>query len=423
EKIEIPTAQNELESSTISSKNYSDNIEAAKSSTSTETVVKVDEQEPRDTSVGGANENTRSETQPEHEKEILALPMITELYQIPFDVPRPCSFSVSTIVGARGKGGQYDQLDYPFDIFGTKTCHDIYVADSCNSLILKLSGLKVCAIAGGESPGSAANQLNFPMAMFVDEKRKQVFVSDFEYDRIQKFSLSNMNGHGQTVIGQNGEGDGLDQFNRCYGLFVDKEGQWIYLSDYRNHRVTKWKNVEDGNHSESVLVAGGHGQGSSSNQLNYPRDICVDESENNIYICDYFNHRVQRWSLDDLEAGGVTVVGGHGEGFGLDQLSYPMSITLDSSNKALYVADSGNNRIIKLSVLPSLKQAVSEIILGTSLGQGPSHLFLPRKLFVDNYSNQLYIVGTGNHRLQKFIITGSASTSSGGKDCFKFETV
>ncbi|CAF0871591.1 unnamed protein product [Didymodactylos carnosus] len=333
-------------------------------------------------------------------------------------VGTPCLFSVSTVLGGDGKGSRLDQLHYPFDIFVTNNSNDIYVADFCNSRILKLSGSKTSVISGSEGSDSTVNQLDSPVAMFADDEGKEIFISDFRNNRIQKFSLTgDMDIHVQTVIGQNGRGDHHDQFDRCYGLFVDHQQQWIYLSDYNNHRVTRWRNVKDSSHSEGVVVAGGQGRGSSSNQLNYPTDICVDESENNLFICDYFNHRVQRWSLNDRETGGVTVIGGHGEGFYLNQLSYPMSMTLDSSNRALYVADTGNNRIIKLSLRPSSNKAVPTVILGTSLGQGPGHLFLPRKVFIDkNHSNQLYIVDTGNHRLQKFTIPSRASTSdSGGK--------
>jgi hypothetical protein len=44
-----------------------------------------------------------------------------------------------------------------------------------------------------------------------------------------------------------------------------------------------------------VVVAGGNGQGSSTNQLNQPMGMHVD-AMGNIYIADGPNHRIQKWA-------------------------------------------------------------------------------------------------------------------------------
>ncbi|CAF3496784.1 unnamed protein product [Rotaria sp. Silwood1] len=46
--------------------------------------------------------------------------------------------------------------------------------------------------------------------------------------------------------------------------------------------------------ANSVIVAGGNGQGSEMNQLNYSWDLCIDDDKI-IYIADYWNHHNIEW--------------------------------------------------------------------------------------------------------------------------------
>ncbi|CAF4692457.1 unnamed protein product, partial [Rotaria magnacalcarata] len=57
---------------------------------------------------------------------------------------------------------------------------------------------------------------------------------------------------GITVAGGNGVGDGLNQLNQPFGIFVN-ENQTVYVADFANHRIVKW----DRNASTGQLVAGG----------------------------------------------------------------------------------------------------------------------------------------------------------------------
>src|ERR1700722_352234 len=70
--------------------------------------------------------------------------------------------------------------------------------------------------------------------------------------------------HGQTVVGGNGQGFGLNQLNSPFGLFVDDK-QAIYVVDFGNHRIVKW----DRGVSSGQLVAGGNGEGDHDDQLMY----------------------------------------------------------------------------------------------------------------------------------------------------------
>ncbi|CAF4267722.1 unnamed protein product, partial [Rotaria sordida] len=65
-----------------------------------------------------------------------------------------------------------------------------------------------------------------------------------------------------------------------------------------------------------VTVAGGHGEGSATNQLNRPFGLFVDDDQMMV-IADNYNHRIIQWKMGDTN--GQVVAGGHGQGNRLDQ--------------------------------------------------------------------------------------------------------
>ncbi|CAF4435979.1 unnamed protein product, partial [Adineta steineri] len=107
----------------------------------------------------------------------------------------------------------------------------------------------------------------------------------------------------------------------CCRLTIDKNG-FIYVSDYENNEVRRWKQGDKNND----LVAGGNGQGIHLNQLNGPTFIFIDE-EYSLYISDCENNRVMKWGKDAKE--GIFVAGGNGQGNSLKQLSCPQGVIVD----------------------------------------------------------------------------------------------
>lgn len=83
--------------------------------------------------------------------------------------------------------------------------------------------------------------------------------------------------------------------------------------------------------------------GNASDHLNLPYDAVVDYS-GAIYVADYGNNRIQRYSLGSLF--GQTVAGQSNGTAGLlsNQLSGCSNVLVDT-NKNMYVTDSRNNRI------------------------------------------------------------------------------
>ncbi|CAF1274297.1 unnamed protein product [Adineta steineri] len=102
---------------------------------------------------------------------------------------------------------------------------------------------------------------------------------------------------------------------------------------------TKWK-------QNASTVAGGNMPGSGINQLNGPQGIYIDNDDQSIYIADTGNYRIVRWKLGANN--GEMVAGGNGPGPETNQLSMPVDVLLDKHKKYLIICDALiNQRVMR----------------------------------------------------------------------------
>ena len=69
----------------------------------------------------------------------------------------------------------------------------------------------------------------------------------------------------------------------------------IYVNDGLDipyHRVTRWKKGA----TQGEIIVGGNDAGNQANQLNSPVGLYID-THGNLFVADYNNHRVQRFSI------------------------------------------------------------------------------------------------------------------------------
>ena len=79
-------------------------------------------------------------------------------------------------------------------------------------------------------------------------------------------------------------------------------------------------------------------QGSQPGELYYPYDIVLAPHDT-LYLCEYGNHRIQKFTRDGRSLG----CWGH-EGRGEGELFNPWGVARDKQGK-LYVLDTNNNRV------------------------------------------------------------------------------
>ncbi len=189
----------------------------------------------------------------------------------------------------------------------------------------------------------------------------------------------------------------------------------LYVTDMYNNRIRTV--ALDG----TVATLAGSGEAAARNgaalsaAFNQPNDVVVD-AQGVIFVADSGNNQIRRIAPD----GTVTTLAGSGErGFADGQgptalFNYPAALTLDGTG-ILYVADFLNNRVRK--VLPDgTVSTVAGSTRGYVDGLGRSAQFAePGGLALDGAGN-LFVSDSGNNRIRRISTDGKVTTVAGASD-------
>lgn len=333
--------------------------------------------------------------------------------------------SIITVAGSypggtyAGDGGPATQakLNLPGDIV-VDGIGNIYIADSENQRIRKVdyySG-KIETVAGNGTAGFAGDggnaldaQLNFPQGVAVDGSGT-VFISDTNNHRIRAVKngiINTVAGNGDTVYNGNGESATASSLNSPQKIYFYTQ---LYICDLMHHMIRKLVDS-----SYLILTAGngtaGYSDGYPATQkmLNLPNGISIDRN-GIIYIADTGNQRIRKVSTDNTIS---TVAGSGAKGFSGDggdalqaSFSDPMDVEVDTKGN-IYVADFNNHRIRMIS--PS---GIITTIAGNGLTTYNSYdegkyattvgLYNPGGLSIDKNGN-LYIADRLHHLIRVII--------------------
>ncbi len=293
---------------------------------------------------------------------------------------------ISTVAGAgtRGYGGdggaateaQLGPRGVALDGAG-----NLYIADASNRRIRKVDAAGVISTVagtgaygfGGDGGPAVAAQLRDPSDVALDGAGN-LYIADSYNHRIRKVDAA---GVITTVAGDGTRGYGGDggpavaaQLYFPYGVAPDGMGN-LYIADRDNNRIRKVDaagviSTVAGNGTRGYSGDGGPAVGA---QLNNPYGVALDGA-GNLYIADLFNNRIRK-----VDAAGVisTVAGDGTQGYGGDggpavaaQLRSPRGVALDGDGN-LYIADSGNDRIRRLTppAMPPPSISAGGVVLAT----------------------------------------------------------
>ncbi|CAF1024799.1 unnamed protein product [Didymodactylos carnosus] len=267
-------------------------------------------------------------------------------------------------------------------------------AVTCTSMISwNSTGITVAGVTG--SSGATSTLINYPKDVAVDSYMA-VYVSDSDNARIQRWSAGAT--MADTVAGTTGSvGSSSTEFAEPRATFIDSNNT-LYVADFFNYRIQKFSY----NSTIGVTVAGVGTSGSAYNQINGCYGVYVD-GNGAIYYSDYNNHRIMRW--DATSSTGVLVVGGNGAGSALNQLSGPQKFDFDPNNSSiLYIADQNNHRIQMWALGGTTGRTVAG---GNGFGNALNQLAYPWDVLAD-VQGYLYISDTYNHRILQWLIGASS---------------
>lgn len=268
------------------------------------------------------------------------------------------------------------KLSTPRDV-AVDSAGNVFVLDTGNNRVLKVKpDGTVLPYAGTGSPGyfgdgGPATQavLNFPYGIALDSSGN-LFISDSLNQRIR---VVTPDGTINTIAGINLRGFNDNStplaasLNYPAGLAVDSAGS-LYVADAWNHIVRKiTQPLSDKAQITTVAGTGlmngftGDGKAARNALLNFPYGVAFD-TQGNLLIADSGNHRIRKIDAQGI----ITTIAGsdHASGDGGPALTArlfgPSGIAIDSEG-SVYIADSSNNRVRRVSPNGTITTVVSDL--------------------------------------------------------------
>ena len=140
--------------------------------------------------------------------------------------------------------------------------------------------------------------------------------------------------------------------------------------------------------------------GKRNAEFKYPNGLRVSKN-NELYVCDSYNHRVQVFDLDLYYKRSFGK-----KGTGRGQFNFPADVDFDSCGN-IYITDMENHRI---QVFTCTECHIRNIIINSQLGSVGA--FRPVSLLV--HDEKLYVTDAGNHSVWVMSATGETIATFGG---------
>lgn len=283
------------------------------------------------------------------------------------------------------------------------------------AVIAVLAGvLKQPGTASG-TPGS----FKLPVGMGIDASGN-IYVADTAAATVRRISSS---GGVLTLAGQadtpgNADGNGsLARFTLPAGIAVDTSGN-VYVSDIGNHNIRKITPIG----AVTTLAGGTAGfadddvdDAVSTARFKNPWGVAVDDS-GNVYVADTGNNVIRKITTAGLVStlAGAVGLAGFADGSGdTAHFRSPTGIVMGTDGH-LYVVDQGNSVIRKITtagVVTTVAGLASTP--GNADGLGSEARFRTPTGICTDSSGNLYVADSGNNLIRKITPAGAVTTVAG----------
>ena len=270
-------------------------------------------------------------------------------------------------------GNREGEFDYPVGITMDKNSN-LYITDWENDRIQKFTSegrlLKVIPVKDSEL------KIDGPAGIVLDQNENIIVVEQFN-NRVHKISPE---GKSLNIVGKEGNGPG--EFLNPRGIAIDKDDN-IYVVDTGNNRIQIFS-------SDFKYIKQFGREGMGDGEFYYPRGIALDD-EGNIYIADTFHNRVQ---VFNNQGRFLRKFGEGGEDIG--EFNGTRYIAFDSKGN-IYVTDYKNGKVVKFN-----KEEQFELEFGNE--SDGIRLNYPEGIAIDD-RDYIFVVDAGNNSIVKYCLS------------------
>ena len=284
-------------------------------------------------------------------------------------------------------------------------------------------GTNISSGSGYNGDGRAAinAELYWPNGVAIDGIGN-LFIADYGNNRIRKIGtngiITTVAGNGtEGYSGDGGAATNAELYNPT-GVAMDRIGNLI-ISDNGNQRIRKVTTNGIINTVAGTGYVGYFGDGASATnaKLYYPYGIVVD-GNGNLFIADKGNNRIRKVTTNGII---ITIAGNGTNGYVGDggtatnaELNQPTGVAVDGIGN-VFIADSNNSRIREVATNGIISTIAGNGYLGYC-GDGGSaknaEMWNPSGIASDGIGN-LFIADSGNNVIRKISTNGIISTVAG----------
>lgn len=220
------------------------------------------------------------------------------------------------------------------------------------------------------------------------------------------------------AVGNAGSADGTGsaaRFNQPGGLALDASGT-LFVADTGNALIRKITSTGVVTTLAGDATARGNVDGNgSAARFNHPVGLAID-SAGILYVADTFTDTVRKITPGGAVStlAGTNALTGSADGSGAAaRFNNPSGVAVDA-NGAVFVADTGNNTIRKISADGTVTTLAGlPGVAGTTDGTGSAAFFSqPTNLAIDSTGN-LYVADTGNALIRRVTSSGTVALLAG----------
>ncbi|HOK41602.1 MAG TPA: NHL repeat-containing protein [bacterium] len=334
-------------------------------------------------------------------------------------------------------------LFQPFGLFVDISENKLYIADNGNNRVLVYDisgaddenkkeadwvyGQPNFSWRGENSYGLGEWSLKMPTNVYVDNSENKIFIVDCNNNRVLEYTL-NSDTYADNLYGHLSDEFRTRQEPNYYGVssqslgypigvhYVNDGGtRRLFIADAANNRVLVYLNGS----TTATKVYGQKGSFTTNTSningsvdaegLYCPMDVFYDTEQQILFVSDSFNNRVLAYNYNDGDLIADTVYGqpdfnSSNASAGNSGLNKPHGIWYCNKSKTLWVADTGNNRVLVYSA----NSTTADTVFGqsdfneTSSGTSNTKMNGPRDVYFDFTNGKLYVSDYGNNRVLRF---------------------